>query len=88
MSKRQYKELSSARIKGTRNVVISKDEANGTFTMAQQLLIEEGNKVTSIFMKGAFIIENLTGLYNLRDALNEAITKQENEILSEGNKYS
>lgn len=77
----QFKILSKAKIKNQRTVIISKHLTNGYgYTMAQQLDLQEGTKVVPIFIKGAFHIESLEGLYNLRDALNEAIRLEEDII--------
>lgn len=72
-----YDELSRAKIQETRNLVISA-ASKGGYTLAQQLCAQEGNKETQIFLSGAFIVSDLNGLYNLRDALNVAIIKVEN----------
>ena len=75
-NKCRYKELAKARIQDKRNLVISAFEFNGEdngFTIAQQLEVEEGNKKTSIFLKDSIHIDDLNGMYALRDALNLAI---------------
>lgn len=75
-----YKELARARIQDKRNIVISKtDKELSQFTIAQQLIVEEGNRNTYVFMKNAFHVDNIEGLYNLRDALNVAIAEAEKE---------
>lgn len=66
--KAHYTELSNAEITENRNVVIS-ECSKGGFTVAQQLKADG----TKVFMKGALHIDNLEGLYSLRDALNVAI---------------
>jgi hypothetical protein len=71
-SKIEYHELSRAKITDSRNIVISSCSKGG-FTIAQQLEAKENNKTTSVFMKGAFHVEDIHGLYNLRDAVNLAI---------------
>lgn len=71
-NKIEYNELSRANVTDSRNIIISKCSKGG-FTVAQQLEAQEGNRVTSVFMKGAFHIEDIHGLYNLRDAINLAI---------------
>jgi hypothetical protein len=58
------------------NVVISKYKAGG-YTLAQQVVLERGGRRLSLFIKGAIHIDSLEGLYALRDALNEAITSEE-----------
>lgn len=71
-NKIEYKELSKARISASRNAVVSVCSKSG-FTIAQQLEVREGEKTTSVFMKGALHVDDVQGLYNLRDALNMAI---------------
>lgn len=71
-SKVEYHELSKAKVTDSRNIIIS-GCSKGGFTIAQQLEAKEGDKITSVFMKGAFHVEDIHGLYNLRDAVNLAI---------------
>jgi hypothetical protein len=71
-NKIEYHELSRAKITDSRNIVIS-NCSKGGFTIAQQLETKENDKTTSVFMKGAFHVEDIHGLYNLRDAVNLAI---------------
>lgn len=71
-SKIEYSELSRAKVTDSRNIVIS-NCSRGGFTIAQQLEAKENDKTTSVFMKGAFHVEDVHGLYNLRDAINLAI---------------
>jgi len=71
-SKIEYHELSRAKVTNSRNIVISTCSKGG-FTIAQQLEAKENDKTTSVFMKGAFHVEDIHGLYNLRDAVNFAI---------------
>lgn len=72
-NKTEYRELSRANVTDSRNIVISTCSKGG-FTIAQQLEAKESNnKTTSVFMKGAFHIEDIQGLYNIRDAINLAI---------------
>ena len=71
-SKIEYHELSRAKVTVSRNIVISSCSKGG-FTIAQQLEAKENDKTTSVFMKGAFHVEDIHGLYNLRDAVNLAI---------------
>lgn len=68
--KAHYTELSNAEITENRNIVIS-ECSKGGFTVAQQLNADG----TKVFMKGALHIDNLQGLYNLRNALNVVIDK-------------
>lgn len=71
-NKIEYHELSRAKVTDSRNIIIS-NCSKGGFTVAQQLEAKENDKITSVFMKGAFHIEDVHGLYNLRDAINLAI---------------
>lgn len=71
-NKIKYHELSRAKITDSRNIVISSCSKGG-FTIAQQLEAKENDKIISVFMKGAFHVEDIHGLYNLRDAVNLAI---------------
>ena len=80
----KFIELAKAKIQDKRKIVISKvnDEDTSTemgFTVAQQIEVQEGNKITSLYMKNAVHIDNIEGLYNLRDALNVAISKIEQD---------
>lgn len=68
--KAHYTELSNAEITENRNIVIS-ECSKGGYTVAQQLKADG----TKVFMKGALHIDNLEGLYNLKNALNVAIDK-------------
>lgn len=72
----EYKEISKAKVTDSRNIVISSCSKGG-FTIAQQLEAKENDKTTSVFMKGAFHVEDIHGLYNLRDAINLAIRMTE-----------
>lgn len=76
-NKIDYTEISSASVTEKRKIVISTCSKGG-FTVAQRMdTEEENNKITSLYLKGAFHINDITGLYNLRDAINLAISKVE-----------
>lgn len=68
----EYNEISRAKVTDSRNVVISSCSKGG-FTIAQQLEAKENDKTTSVFLKGAFHVDDIHGLYNIRDAVNLAI---------------
>ena len=74
----EYTELAKAKVHEKRNLVVSKNNHAGGYTLAQQLTIQEGTKQINIFIKGAIHVGSLEGLYNLRDAVNEALTIEEN----------
>lgn len=71
-TKVEYNEISRAKVTDSRNIVISACSKGG-FTIAQQLEAKENDKTTSVFLKGAFHVDDLHGLYNIRDAINLAI---------------
>lgn len=76
-NKIDYTEISSASVTEKRDIVISTCSKGG-FTVAQRMdTEEENNKITSLYLKGAFHINDINGLYNLRDAINLAINKVE-----------
>lgn len=68
----EYSEISRAKVTDSRNVIISSCSKGG-FTIAQQLEAKENDKTTSVFLKGAFHVDDIHGLYNIRDAINLAI---------------
>ena len=72
----EYSEISSASVTEKRKIVISTCNKGG-FTVAQRMDTEEDGKITSLYLKGAFHINDIDGLYNLRDAINLAISKVE-----------
>lgn len=74
----EYNELGSADIGSSRRIVIS-GCSKGGYTMAQQLVANEGNAQTKVFLKGAFHIEDIRHLRNLRDIINVALEKEEEE---------
>ena len=78
-NKIEYTELSRAKVTDSRNIVISRCSKGG-FTVAQQLQARENDNTVSVFLKGAFHVDDVNGLYNLRDAMNVAIKiLEENE---------
>lgn len=77
--KQQYSELAKAKIQEKRNLVISEKSEDRGFILAQQIEIKEGKKLTTVFVKGAIHVDDLDGLYELRDAINESITKIESK---------
>lgn len=82
-SKITYDEIARGRISKSKNLVISKCSKGG-YTLAQQVEADDdGNKI-SIFLKGAFRIEDEAGLVNLRDALNVALNELDNEVFYDG----
>ena len=74
----KYEELARAKVKDNRSLVLSSCSKGG-YTIAQQLEIKEGNHNMNVFLKGAFHIDDINGLYNLRDALNVAISLAESK---------
>lgn len=76
-NKVEHTEIARAAVTESRNVVISDCSAGG-YTIAQQVVAQEGDREIPVFMKGAFHIDDIHGLYNLRDSLNLAIQIIEN----------
>lgn len=72
----EYNELSRAKISSKRVAVISACSKGG-FTIAQQIETSEEDKVGFVFLKGALHVEDVDGLYALRDAINVAISRNE-----------
>ena len=81
-SKVEYNEISRVKVTDSRNIVISTCSKGG-FTIAQQLEAKENEKTTSVFLKGAFHVDDLHGLYNIRDAINLAIKIAEENLDNE-----
>ena len=82
-NKIEYNEISKAKVSDSRNIVISSCSKGG-FTIAQQLEANENGKITTVFTKGAFQVEDIQGLYELRDATNLAIKLDEDAKNDEG----
>lgn len=76
MSKDDFREIASAKIQDKRELVISK-RGKGGYTLAQRILVEEGNKTTTMYLKNAIHIDTVEGIQNLRDALNLVIQQNE-----------
>ena len=88
VNKMKYLELSNAQIADKRRLVISecvkenqesKEKIQCGFTLAQQVEVEEGKRMTRVFLKNGIHVASVDELYNLRDAINDAIDKYENE---------
>ena len=91
-SKMKYLELSNAQIADKRRLVISecvkenqdtKESIQCGFTLAQQVEVEEGKRITRVFLKNGIHVASVDELYNLRDAINDAIDKYEEKINDE-----
>ena len=85
-AKMKYLELSNAQIADKRRLVISecvkenqdtKESIQCGFTLAQQVDVEEGKRITRVFLKNGIHVASVDELYNLRDAINDAIDKYE-----------
>lgn len=75
MSNGDFTEISSARIQDTRDLVISKRNKGG-YTIAQRILVEEGKKTTTMYLKNAIHVDTIEGIQNLRDALNVVLAEK------------
>ena len=85
-AKIKYLELSNAQIADKRRLVISecvkenqdtKESIQCGFTLAQQVEVEEGKRITRVFLKNGIHVTSVDELYNIRDAINDAIDKYE-----------
>lgn len=77
MTKIKYEELARARIRKSSDLVISSCSISG-YTLAQQAELKDADENASrVFLKGAVHVDDLEGIYNLRDALNVVIEKEE-----------
>jgi hypothetical protein len=81
-NKIEYTEISKAKVTEKRNIIISTCSKGG-YTVAQRLDTEENGENVSVYLKGAFHVNDLQGLYNLRDAINMAIKKSEDGLLDD-----
>lgn len=85
-----FRELARAKVQDKRCIIISKCNKGG-YTIGMQIQVEEKqlgsseNKITGVFMKGAHQISDINGLYELRNALNIAIQKEEETQWDEQN---
>lgn len=68
----EYCEISEAKVTDNRSIVIS-DCSRGGFTIAQRMDVKEEGHTNRVYLKGAFHINDIHGLYELRDALNYVI---------------
>lgn len=81
--KTKYEEITRAKISDTRSIVIS-ECSKGGYTIAQQLsVIDSDGRFLNMYIKGAFHIKDLEGLYHLRDALTVAIHQIEDKTADE-----
>ena len=79
-NKLEYIELSKASINEKRDIIISKvnsseEQVEAEFTVAQRVEVEEAGRKLDMFIKGAFHIKDINGLYEFRDAINVAIER-------------
>jgi hypothetical protein len=74
----EYKQLAKAKVSVNRNIVIS-ECSKGGYTLAQQLDVNEKNATMNVFLKGAFHIDDVEGLIELRDAINLVISQQDSK---------
>lgn len=83
--KTTYDEITRCKISDSRNAVISACSTGG-YTLAQQLeATEKDGTITRVFLRGAFHVEDLEGLRNLRNAIDVTIHSVE---LAQGDEQS
>ena len=77
MARLKYNQLSKVEIKNNRNVVISEamiQESNTLgYAVSEQIVIHEGEKETTMFLKNGLGIMSKEGLMNLRNAIDKAL---------------
>ena len=77
MARLKYNQLSKAEIKNNRNVVISEAMIPESHTLgyavSEQIVIHEGEKETTMFLKNGLGIISKEGLMNLRNAIDKAL---------------
>lgn len=79
MGKLSFKELSNKKYKEQRNIVISEafdtDNSLKGYSIAEQLVAQEGENQIAIFLKGGLGIVDKQGLLQLKEAVDEACAK-------------
>lgn len=79
MGRLKYLELAKARVKPQRNVVISEtiDSENNFlgYSITEQLVTNEGERETKVFLRNGLGILNREGLEQLRNAIDETLEK-------------
>lgn len=79
MGRLRYLELAKARVKPQRNVVISEtiDSENNFlgYSITEQLVTNEGERETKVFLRNGLGILNREGLEQLRNAIDETLEK-------------
>lgn len=77
---KRYTELAKGRITDTRQIIVSKVNATGTYKLAELAEFREGNKTQQMILKKSQIeVTNIEYLIHLRDAINIAIQKETEE---------
>ena len=77
MAKCIYRELSKKQVRENRNVVVSEMMEDGSgkrlgYSVVEQLIVNEGEKETRIFLKGGIRVHSQIGLLQLKEAIDEA----------------
>ena len=89
MAKLKFEEIAKAKVKPTRNVVISReietDRKTGKqklrgYILAQQMEVLEGDKPTRMFLRGGIEVGGIKNLEFLRDALTLAIQEEKKRL--------
>lgn len=80
MAKLSYREIAKAKIKDSRNVVISEtynaDEKFIGYSVSEQLIAEESGRETKVFLRGGLGIISEEGLIALHNALQAALIEE------------
>lgn len=78
MNNIDFRKISSAKIQEKRDLVIS-ECSKGGYTIAQRVLVKEGNSTTTVYMKNAIHVDGIEGIENLRNALNVVLSEKNTE---------
>lgn len=74
--KKNFEELTKARITDTREVVISRSLTTGNYVMSPLVTFMEGDREVKRFERSALDVQSLEYVKNLRDALNVVLDKE------------
>ena len=70
MSDVKYNEVATIQISDNKNLVISECSTGG-YTIAQQMVINDGSRTMKVFLKNAIHIDNLSSLKEIAKKIEE-----------------
>lgn len=71
----KYKELDTIKISEKRNLVISECSAGG-YTLAQQMVAEDGDFKVKVFLKNAIHVENKENLSKIKESIEKILENE------------